>query len=85
MRRTAVSAVHGAKGISLTTVNCTDDIPDFQTEDDEAAFWATHRFGDELLERMGPALPDALPPGFEQQERPTRALPRASQIRQSKC
>jgi hypothetical protein len=67
-----------AKKFSLIPVNSVDDIPDFQTEDEEAVFWATHRFGDALLERMGPIPADALPPGFEQQVTSKHAPPSAA-------
>ena len=36
-------------------------MPEFANEAEEAEFWATHSFGEELLEQMGP-LDDVLPP-----------------------
>lgn len=40
------------------------DIPTFSTEDEEAAYWATHTLGDGLLARMRPAreVDPQLPP-----------------------
>jgi len=44
----------------LNEIQSWDDVPDFASEAEEAAFWATHGLGDELLDRMGP-LDDVLP------------------------
>jgi uncharacterized protein (DUF4415 family) len=40
------------------------DIPTFQTEAEEAEYWATHTFGDQLLAEMAPAreVDPRLPP-----------------------
>jgi uncharacterized protein (DUF4415 family) len=40
------------------------DIPAFQSEDEEAAYWATHTFGDQILAEMAPAreVDPRLPP-----------------------
>jgi CopG antitoxin of type II toxin-antitoxin system len=54
----------------LIVVNSEDEVPDFATEAEEAAFWDTHTFGPGLLARMkhlrgpdaDPALVAALPP-----------------------
>lgn len=37
-----------------------DDVPNFETEAQEADFWATHELGESILEAMGP-LDDVLP------------------------
>jgi hypothetical protein len=39
---------------TFETIHCLSDIPDFQLEDDEHAFWATHEFGEELLNAAKP-------------------------------
>ena len=45
----------------LQEIKSFEEIPAFASEDEEAAFWATHSFGPEILEKMGP-LPDGLLP-----------------------
>ena len=39
----------------LTVINSLDEIPQFENEDEERAWWATHEFSDELWD----SLPDA--------------------------
>jgi len=51
-----------AKRIRFTTVARLEDIPNFETEAEEHAFWETHEFGDELWEQAEPFAPDELPP-----------------------
>jgi hypothetical protein len=49
----------------LVPVTRREDIPQFQSEADEAAFWATHDLAGALLEAMRPVAPegdDDLPP-----------------------
>jgi hypothetical protein len=48
----------------LELVDDRHDIPGFRNEADEAAYWATHTFGDGLLEQMKPArdVDPRLPP-----------------------
>lgn len=38
------------------------DIPDFQSEEEEHAFWSTHELGEDLLNAAQPLAPDFLPP-----------------------
>ena len=38
------------------------DIPDFQSEEEEHAFWSTHELGQELLGAAEPLVRDGLPP-----------------------
>lgn len=49
----------------LTPVDSLDEIPQFTSEAEEAAFWSTHSFGDGLLDQ-GASVPeggdDLLPP-----------------------
>jgi len=49
----------------LIPVESLDDIPDFANEDEEAEFWATHSFGERLLDQMGPIDDGSLPPPRE--------------------
>lgn len=44
----------------LIPIDSLDAIPEFATEAEEADFWATHRFGDRLLEEMQPPAADML-------------------------
>jgi hypothetical protein len=39
-----------------------DDVPEFENEDQEAEFWATHELGDEIIDQMGPPPDGLLPP-----------------------
>lgn len=39
-----------------------DEVPAFDTEAEEADFWATHALTDGLLAEMGPVPDDVLPP-----------------------
>lgn len=54
---------------ALHPVNDWSDVPDFATEQEEQAFWATHSLGERLLEQMQPVP-------FDDDELPT---PRARQ------
>jgi hypothetical protein len=45
----------------LILVNDWSEVPDFESEAEEAAFWGTHGLGPTLLDQMGP-LDDVLPP-----------------------
>lgn len=38
----------------MKTIQSWDDVPTFASEDEEAAFWATHDTGTRLLDRMQP-------------------------------
>jgi predicted DNA binding CopG/RHH family protein len=38
-----------------------DDVPAFTSESEEAAFWATHELGDEILAQMTAVSEDVLP------------------------
>ncbi len=44
------------------TVQRLVDISDFQSEDEEHAFWSTHELGKELLNAAQPLARDGLPP-----------------------
>lgn len=50
------------KRTTLPSVRGPAEIPPFGSERDEAAFWASHGLGDELLECMAPVERDILPP-----------------------
>jgi CopG antitoxin of type II toxin-antitoxin system len=50
------------KRVDLIPVESLDDIPDFANEDEEAEFWATHSFGERLLDQMKPIEDGILPP-----------------------
>ena len=47
-----------------------DDLPDFESEAEEAEFWATHELGPQILDAMGP-LDDVLGPPDPSRRRPT--------------
>jgi hypothetical protein len=46
----------------LNVVHSWDEVPDFQSEAEEAEFWATHGLGPELLDAMRPVPEGELPP-----------------------
>ncbi|MGH3086678.1 MAG: CopG family antitoxin [Rubrobacteraceae bacterium] len=46
----------------LKEVNSLEEIPEFESEAEEAEFWSTHSFGDGLLDEMKPIPEGELPP-----------------------
>jgi predicted DNA binding CopG/RHH family protein len=46
---------------AFITVNSREEIPSFATEEEEAAFWETHEFSEDLLRKMTPSGDKALP------------------------
>lgn len=46
----------------LKEIQLPEEIPDFESEAEEAEFWATHSLGEGLLDKMGPVPGDVLPP-----------------------
>jgi hypothetical protein len=46
---------------NLIEVNDWSEVPEFDSEAEEAEFWGTHGLGQRLLDQMGP-LDDVLPP-----------------------
>jgi predicted DNA binding CopG/RHH family protein len=46
----------------MTTVRSWEEVPSFESEAEESAFWATHDLSDELLARMKPDADPELPP-----------------------
>ena len=49
-------------GSGVLEIQSWDEVPAFQTEAEEADFWATHTLSDGLLDEMGPIGDDVLPP-----------------------
>ncbi len=47
---------------TLTIIKRLEDIPVFQDETEEHAFWAEHEFSDELWESAEPVASDEAPP-----------------------
>lgn len=47
---------------NFETVQRLTDIPNFQSEEEEHAFWSTHELGDEILNAAQPLARDLLPP-----------------------
>ncbi len=47
---------------TLTTIERLEDIPVFQNEAEEQAFWAEHEFSNSLWDQAEPFAPDELPP-----------------------
>ncbi|MBI4494844.1 MAG: hypothetical protein HY690_18885 [Chloroflexi bacterium] len=47
---------------SIETVERFEDVPAFESEAEEATFWARHRLGEGILAQMGPVPEDILPP-----------------------
>jgi len=46
----------------MKEISSEEEIPDFETEEQEAEFWATHSLGERFLEKMGPIPEGVLPP-----------------------
>lgn len=46
----------------LKEVNSPEEIPEFESEKEEAEFWSTHSFGEGFLEKMEPIPEGVLPP-----------------------
>ncbi len=38
----------------MPKINSMEEVPEFETEAEEAEFWATHELGEEILNRMRP-------------------------------
>ena len=47
---------------TMITIHSLDEVPEFTSESEEAAYWATHELGDEILAAMEPLTEDELPP-----------------------
>ena len=45
----------------METIDNFDQVPEFENEAAEAAFWSTHRLGGPALEQMGPLPEEFLP------------------------
>jgi hypothetical protein len=46
----------------FVTLHRLEDIPDFQSEEEEYAFWSTHELGEEILNAAQPFDREVLPP-----------------------
>ena len=58
----STDAGHNDQDQPMTILRSLDEVPAFATEAEEAVFWATHEFSDELWESL-PRVPDEdLPP-----------------------
>jgi hypothetical protein len=49
------------KGPGLTTIHSLDEVPSFNAESEETAYWATHELGDEVLSQMNAVPEEVLP------------------------
>ena len=47
----------------MEEVRSPEEIPDFENEEEEAEFWATHSLGEEFLEKVGPIPEEVLSSG----------------------
>lgn len=56
-----------AKEGKLEEINSLEEIPEFESEAEEAEFWSTHSFGEGLLEKMKP-----IPEGGLSRKQPIR-------------
>ncbi len=52
---------------SMKEIKSPEEIPDFETEEDEAEFWAQRSLGEEYLKEMGPIPESVLPPAGKPQ------------------
>jgi hypothetical protein len=59
-----------------------EEIPGFKDENEEAAFWRTHRFSLAFLRQMPPAPPEMLPPVDESRRQPRPRRRAATSSRQ---
>lgn len=46
----------------LIKIHSVSDIPDFETEEEEAQFWSTHSLSREMIEAAEPPPPEEMPP-----------------------
>jgi len=54
--------IRGSKSArSMDVVQRLEDVPDFETEAQEADFWATHELSEDILEAMRPLESGILP------------------------
>jgi predicted DNA binding CopG/RHH family protein len=49
------------QGATITEIHTLEEVPEFASEAEEAAFWDTHSFSDELWDSL-PSAEDELPP-----------------------
>ena len=49
------------KRTQMQEIHSFDDVPEFTSEDDEAAFWSSHSLGREILDQMGPLSDNLVP------------------------
>jgi predicted DNA binding CopG/RHH family protein len=54
--------VEVVKPDQMTVIHSVSEIPQFQSEGQEAEFWQTHRFSDKLLAEADPTRDEELPP-----------------------
>ncbi len=54
---------------AITVIESLDQMPDFATEEEEAALWDTHEMSDDLWRSL-PRIPDALLPPVRSQPMP---------------
>lgn len=54
----------------MKEIRSEEEIPDFETEEEEAEFWSTHSFSEEYLEKMGPVPEGVLPPPTRSRTKP---------------
>ncbi len=52
----------GRRHAKLVEINSLDEIPQFGSEEEEADFWDTHSFSEELLNSLPPVPDEELPP-----------------------
>jgi hypothetical protein len=50
------------RALPMITIHSVDEIPTFDSEAGEAAFWTTHEIGDDLWEQLPVVPDDELPP-----------------------
>lgn len=53
--------MHKTKPVELKEIHSWDEVPDFQSEAEEAEFWSNHCLGDEILTEMA-SMPEDIPP-----------------------
>lgn len=53
----------------MEEIQSPEEIPDFENEEEEAEFWATHSLGDEFPEKAGP-IPEGVLPSARPRTRP---------------
>lgn len=66
--------MHKTEKLESKEIHNWDEVSDFHSEAEEAAFWSNHCLGDEILAEMTPVPEDILPPPRRQEQSSNNVL-----------